>query len=150
MYQACPFLSLGRGMAKLISILPVCFVTSANWKAAVAVLGKGADGTPRRFLLDKSDATRCFLPSDPSNPPLGKDALQHCEEEFAKARMNPLKRGFWWDASTVLIPTIQFKVLSQFDFLKQGGVLIANPNLQTFLKSVIAERGTWTSRAFNR
>ncbi len=119
------------------------FVTSANWKTAVAVLGKGADGTPRRFLLDKSDATRCFLPSDPSDPPLGKDALQFCEEEFAKARMNPLKRGFWWGASTVLIPTIQFKVLSQFEFLKQGGVLIANPNLQTLLKSVSV---TWDLR----
>ena len=102
--------------------------------------------------LDKSDATRCFLPSDPSNPPLGKDALQHCEEEFAKARMNPLKRGFWWDASTVLIPTIQFKVLSQFDFLKQGGVLIANPNLQTFLEKcqLAAAWDLRASRAFNR
>jgi hypothetical protein len=53
------------------------FVTSANWKSAVAVLGKGPDGAPRNLkTADSAAESACFL-QDPAHP--YADKLIDCE-----------------------------------------------------------------------
>ncbi|HKD78438.1 MAG TPA: hypothetical protein VKH81_02025 [Candidatus Angelobacter sp.] len=106
------------------------FITSANWKSAVSVLSKGGTAT---------DGLCFFQNQKPSS-----DALRECENQFARPMLTSWtqKHGLT-KLAAFAIPTFQLKYLSQFDFIKQGGLLIENPNLQRSLKSMTF---TWDFR----
>lgn len=108
------------------------FVTSTNWKNAVSVFGKGPDGVKRAIKSSENSLeNKCFLqvPADKT--------LSECEAEFAKPRLDPsTKGGFWTGLAAVAIPKFQLKALSQFDFIKQGGLLTESPLLQRSLKNI--------------
>jgi hypothetical protein len=64
-------------------------------------------------------------------------SLHDCERLLTRQRLQAAfgpSRGS--EIAAVMIPTLQFKVLSQFDFIKQGGLLTENSNLQRSLKSL--------------
>ena len=112
------------------------FTTSANWKSAVAVFGKGPDDKPRRFAPDDVSASKDCLFAQ-LNETTSLEALHGCEKLLTRQRLEASfgsSRGS--EAAAILIPTLQFKVLSQFDFIKQGGLLTENPNLQRSLKTL--------------
>lgn len=103
------------------------FITSTNWKNAVTAI------SGRHFDVDGSrDSEKtCF-----TQVQTGK--LGECVNAFARPTLTPSipNNRFWTDVAAVAIPTFQLKVLSQFDFIKQGGILVANPHLQRSLKSM--------------
>jgi hypothetical protein len=113
------------------------FVTGANWKSAVAAL-KGVNNDSGSLFSDGSE-TRCFV----KNPPTGSTSKQDedgawksCVSEFGTPRFGASKRAekiAYFGA--LAIPKFQFKAVSQFDYLKNGGVLVAIPGLQRSLKN---------------
>jgi hypothetical protein len=112
------------------------FISSTSWKSAVPVLGKGGSA---------ADDPCFFQNPKPQNPEAQyPKALIDCEAKYARPMLNSWtqNRGLT-NLAAVAIPTFQLKVLSQFDFIKQGGVLAENPNLQRSLKSMTF---TWDLR----
>jgi hypothetical protein len=106
------------------------FITSANWKSAVSILSKGGTHTDGP----------CFFKNQ--NPSL--EALADCENQFARPMLTSwTKNRGLTNLAAFAIPNFQLKYLSQFDFIKQGGLLIENPNLQRSLKSLTF---TWDFR----
>lgn len=114
------------------------FVTSTSWKNAVAVRAKSPDGATRTFAGNtSSDEHDCFVQAPTANQ------LVKCEAEFAKPRLSSYNSSWLGSLAAVAIPTFQLKALSQFDFIKQGGVLTESPFLQRSLKSMTF---TWDLR----
>ena len=108
------------------------FVTGTNWQTAVASL-KGIRLDTGQFFGD--DEASCFVkPKDPTAKTLS--TYKGCVKEFARPRLAAsMEQGVWTRIGAVLIPKFQFKATSQFDYLKNGGVLISEPGLQKSLKS---------------
>jgi hypothetical protein len=116
------------------------FTTSTSWKTAVAVLGKDPSGQTRNFGLDDSRMHQCLVKVLSEM----QTSQAQCLKEFAKPRLDSSKYPSWLsNVAAVAIPTLQFKSLSQFDFIKQGGVLTENPQLQRSLKNLTL---TWDLR----
>ncbi len=105
------------------------FITSANWKTAASAM----DGTNRTFSTDEDNLEHeCFVQRQ--NRTVN---LRTCENEFARPRLRPSKSGgAWSNLAAVALPTFKLQVLSQFDFLKQGGILTVDPLLQRSLKNM--------------
>jgi hypothetical protein len=104
------------------------FITGANWNSAVSAMsGRNLQTTAK----DSRDLeTKCFSAAPQSS-------LANCEKEFARPRLNPsIPQEKWTALAAVIIPTFELKALSQFDFIKQGGVLSQNPLLQRTLKNM--------------
>jgi hypothetical protein len=96
------------------------FITGTNWKNAVAAL-KGITFDANVFE-ENTDEARCFM-KDKADPL----PLETCIAKFASSRGA--------SAAASLVPKFQFKVADQYDYLKNGGVLIPVPGLQRSLKS---------------
>jgi hypothetical protein len=104
------------------------FITGTNWKAAVNALKDIKVDTAKFFRDDgKSLEARCFVKD--STP---YATAEDCVKEFTKPRFTAFKKP---GIGEVLIPKFQFKVADQFDFIKNGGVLIPQPGLQRSLKN---------------
>jgi hypothetical protein len=118
------------------------FITSANWKNAVSVLAEGQDKSRNIKLLKNEQAdTSCIYTKESKESKLG---LAGCVTKFTKPSLtSSLGNTGWADFAAVAIPTFQLKALSQFDFLKQGGILTESPLLQRSLKSMTF---TWDLR----
>src|SRR5260221_1311336 len=126
------------------------FITSVNWKSAVSVLGKGPDGKYRYIGAENlvensaknpSDEFKCLVqvPTDATAIPFDK-----CEKQFARPRLNPsIQQNFLTSLAAIVTPTFDLKVQSQFDFIKQGGILIQSPLLHRSLKNMTF---TWDLR----
>ena len=109
------------------------FIMGANWSSAVSVF------QGRRLSLAPEDSleSRCFTAAP-------KSSLAECEKEFARRRLDPaVPQGRWTALAAILIPTFEMKALSQFDFIKQGGLLTESPLLQRTLKNLTF---TWDLR----
>ncbi len=103
------------------------FVTGTNWQTVLTAL-KDVNLEPERFFGD--DAT-CFVKGN-SSP----EIWQNCVTEFSRSRFSAYKKqGALTKIGAALIPKFQFKATSQFDFLKNGGVLVPEPGLQRSLKN---------------
>lgn len=116
------------------------FTTSTSWKAAAAVLGKDPGGQMRNFGMDDTRMHQCLVKVLSEM----QTSQAQCLKEFARPRLDSSKYPSWLsNVAAVSIPTLQFKALSQFDFIKQGGVLTQNPELQRTLKNLTL---TWDLR----
>jgi hypothetical protein len=116
-------------------------ITSANWKNAFSVLGKGPDEVKRTIAVDTDSAEyKCFVQKQIEQ----EWNLAACETAFSRPRLSPSnQQGTWVRVAAAVIPTFQLKVLSQFDFIKQGGILTETPLLQRSLKNLTF---TWDLR----
>jgi hypothetical protein len=104
------------------------FVTGSSWKNAVAAL-KGITAGEDVFGQN-SDERRCFMKDPgPGVTPLSTDA---CIKIFSSPRLNAATAR---TVASALIPKFQFKAVDQYDFLKNGGVLVQVPGLQRSLKT---------------
>lgn len=111
------------------------YITSSDWsKAAVAITHmKNLDPDSTYSSGERT----CVGPNPTSR-------LADCERRFARPRFAPSSPQDWRARMVELIvPTVQFKAVSQFDFIKQGGVLVAEPNLERTLKTITM---TWDLR----
>lgn len=113
------------------------FVTGANWKSAVSAL-KGVNNDSGNLFSDGSEKT-CFVknPTTASASKQDEDAAwKSCASEFGTPRFGASRRaGKIAYFGALAIPKFQFKAVSQFDYLKNGGVLVAIPGLQRSLKN---------------
>jgi uncharacterized protein YodC (DUF2158 family) len=122
--------SQGWAFGYVINFNPASlFVTSANWAKVNAVLSKRH--------IDLGDLTpeekNCVMADGPVKD---RNAIGECEGLFAKPRLYGSDRqSFWTGVAAVMIPSFKMQALSQFDFLKQGGVLVQSPLLQRTLKN---------------
>jgi uncharacterized protein YodC (DUF2158 family) len=122
--------SQGWAFGYVINFNPASlFVTSANWTKVNTVLAKRQ--------IDLGDITpeekNCIVADGPAK---GRNAIGECEDLFAKPRLYASNRqSFWTGVAAVMIPTFKMQALSQFDFLKQGGILVQSPLLQRTLKN---------------
>jgi hypothetical protein len=97
------------------------FVTAASWNTVVTKL-KGIAGI---------DGDSCFM-KDANAPP----DVKACVDAFAIPRFTAFRmQGTRARIATAFIPKFQFKVVDQFDFIRNGGVLISEPGLQRSLKN---------------
>ncbi len=104
------------------------FVTSTNWKTLNTALSKRQidPGT-------ESEGEDCIVADGPTKK---RTEIGACEDLFAKPRLYASNRqSFWTDVAAVMIPSFKMQALSQFDFLKQGGILVQSPLLQRTLKN---------------
>jgi hypothetical protein len=133
------------------------FISASNWKAAETTLSKGHFALlgSAKAIKKLADLERECFDEGPwkVNPGISGDTdirkailklRNDCINEFANPRLVPsLKQGNGTRLAAALIPTFQLKVLSQFDYLKQGGILVQNPQLQRSLKNLTF---TWDLR----
>jgi hypothetical protein len=104
------------------------FITGANWQNAVAAL-KDINVDEARFF--GGDYAGCFDKGATTST-----AYKTCLTQFARPRFAAgMGQGTGTKIAAVLIPKFQFKAISQFDFVKNGGVLVAEPGLQRSLKN---------------
>lgn len=106
------------------------FVTSANWAKVSTVLSKrhidfgGVTGEEKNCIVTDS-------------PVKDRTAIGECEELFARPRLyGSNQQSFWTSVAAVMIPSFKMQAQSQFDFLKQGGILVQSPLLQRTLKNL--------------
>jgi hypothetical protein len=119
------------------------FITTADWKNAISVLALEA-GKPRgrRIVVNGNDGSGVKPCIQSVAPGLLSDAdldfqLASCIRKFTTPSLtSALNHARWADFAAVAIPTFQLKVLSQFDFIKQGGILTSSPLLQRSLKNM--------------
>jgi hypothetical protein len=109
------------------------FLTGSGWQTAVAAL-KDAKINPSNLDAEES---RCFVAKKPPLPSETDDATQtECINAFSKPRLRgDAEAGTFTRIAATLIPKFQFKAVSQFDFIKNGGIFVAEPGLQRSLKS---------------
>jgi len=121
--------SLHYGPAGEIDFDPASlFVTAASWKTAVASL-KGITVETNR------EETDCFMKAATATDQSPKER-QNCVNKFARPRFSAsMEQGRWTRFGALLIPKFQFKAISQFDFIKNGGALVSEPGLQRSLKN---------------
>jgi hypothetical protein len=133
------------------------FITSTNWKNAASVLAQASDKSQRHIVLAKKEkdtsnekTSKALTPKDPdyfcivptsevfsNTKTLSSAKMASCVKNLTKPSLtSSLNHTHWADFAAVAIPTFQLRALSQFDFLKQGGVLVANPQLQRSLKNM--------------
>lgn len=103
------------------------FVTSANWTKLNKALSKKAIE-----LGDETSGENCLV-ADKNR----RTVIDECERLFAKPRLyaSDRQKDFWTSVAAVMIPSFKMQALSQFDFLKQGGILVQSPLLQRTLKN---------------
>ena len=122
------------------------FLSSANWKSAASVLIPDPSKGGRKIYVGSAGSgaadDSCIVAPVPE---LKKDSeVAACVKQFTKPTFtSSLNHPVWADFAAVAIPKFQLKVLSQFDFIKQGGVLEENPLLQRSLKNITF---TWDLR----
>jgi len=127
------------------------FLTSNNWKTAVSVLGDSTNSkTNRRMITVASPKDH---PAPETKPACIYEktsaTMAACINEFTRPNLtsrtssNAPYKARWGDFAAVMIPTFQLKVSSQFDFIKQGGILTSSPLLQRSLKNMTF---TWDLR----
>jgi hypothetical protein len=109
------------------------FINASAWKTVLASL-KGIPLDPAFFTGGANklgDAAPCFT-KDPKN----SFPDEYCVKIFARPRFSASKpQGGWTVFGAGLIPKFQFKVVDQFDFIKNGGVLVPQAGLQRSLKN---------------
>jgi hypothetical protein len=105
------------------------FITGSNWQSVLTALkGVKLDVQGKDVYGKEAD---CFVNNSSSN-----FTAYDCVKEFAAPRLNPqYKSRTGMLIAAELIPKFQFKVTDQFDFIKNGGVLVAEPGLQRSLKN---------------
>ncbi len=105
------------------------FISGSNWsKAVTALKGMNIDAADDELACFNKDRNKASGPSTGSP--------SYCEKEFARPRLYPSRLHDRWSTfAGIVIPTFQFKPVSQFDFLKEGGVLVSNSGLQRSLKN---------------
>jgi hypothetical protein len=130
--------SLHYGPAGEVDFDPASlFITGTSWKDAAGAL-KGMSNSSTLALNGKEK--RCFVkvvdnPTPPSQGQIGYNPAS-CATYFAGARFAAsLKHQNWTYLGALLIPKFQFKAVSQFDYIKNGGVLVSFPGLQRSLKN---------------
>lgn len=121
-------------------------INGTSWKNAADTLKTISGGKIGPAMVSGNvDGYPCFLRSRTGDGGAQeRQFLAVCEKEFAAGKMNPSTLHPGWNKLAIaLIPTFEFKAISQFDFIKEGGVLAANPQLQRALKNVSM---TWDLR----
>jgi hypothetical protein len=99
------------------------FITGANWQSVLATL-KGIKLDPSSFSdKEGKEEYDCFVTGTTMKP-------GECVNKFAAPRLDARKKSRTLAlVGAELIPKFQFKVTDQFDFIKNGGVLVAEPGL---------------------
>jgi hypothetical protein len=108
------------------------FITGTNWQSVLTAL-KGVKLDVQGNDVQGAEAD-CFV----DNPGIKRPnfTAYDCAKEFAAPRLDPRdKSRTGMLIAAELIPKFQFKVTDQFDFIKNGGVLVAEPGLQRSLKN---------------
>ena len=116
------------------------FVSASDWSDAITILNSThlltVQDTWAKQLGDLPSACRLNPAVTPREA--GKQEFQ-VTRNFARTCLDALagRQGFWGKTLATLIPTVQFKKESQFDFIKQGGNLFVEdafpePSLNTF------------------
>jgi hypothetical protein len=130
------------------------FISASNWKAAETTVSKGHFASLKVTQNLAALERQCFddgpwkeNASVSNEDDIRKDVLKlrkQCIDEFVSPRLVPsVRQGNGTRLAAALIPTFQLKVLSQFDYLKQGGLLVQSPQLQRSLKNMTF---TWDLR----
>jgi hypothetical protein len=115
------------------------FITGSNWKRALDAL-KDMKYPSTLFFKDKDDESNCFVkPLD--NPTTHDEGWEdknrtRCGTEFGTPRFAAaMTHPKWTYLGALLIPKFKFQAVSQFDYIKNGGVLVSFPGLQRSLKN---------------
>jgi hypothetical protein len=125
------------------------FLTSNNWKTAISALRDSTNPKTKQQMITvaktawtKETRPACIYEKSTTT-------MADCISEFTRPNLtsrtssNAPYKARWGDFAAVVIPTFQLKVSSQFDFIKQGGILTSSPLLQRSLKNMTF---TWDLR----
>lgn len=129
--------SLHYGPAGEVDFDPASFfINGSSWKSAVGAL-KGMNVS---VASPPSFENNCFVKNGGTptqdNPAQEDETRRRCATEFGAPRFAPsIGHGKWTYFGALLIPKFQFKAVSQFDYIKNGGVLVSFPGLQRSLKN---------------